>query len=165
MSTVFGFAMPLDLNVVVNHFMSLSIFVQVQSHLSVQDQLQYEIQRLNEEYPQCKADLVFAKQVAPMLLGPPKLAKNPEFFQTWVLEVRLYGIKKTIWYIQGDPEQAYSAMYPYFFHQPTSVIVDDLKGAVDGMSYQWEEYVSRSEADTDWMKPKKVEKRSQQLIF
>jgi hypothetical protein len=159
--------MPLDLNVVVNHFNSLPIFVQDQSTESILVQFEKEVSRMRAEYPQCKTEPIFIKEVAPIRLGPPKIAMTPDFFHTWVLEVRLYGVRKTIWYISGDPCQAYSAMYPHFFRQPSSVILDDLSAT--SQSNQsiavWEKYVDQSNNNEHWMNPQRVEHRSHQLIY
>ena len=164
MSTVFCFLMPLDLNVVVNHFTSLSIFALSGDHQSIETQVDREIKRMRSEYPQCKAKLTYIKEVSPQKFGNPKDSLSNEDFRVWVLSVQLFGVSKTIWFISGDPRKAYSVMYPNFFRQPVSVVLDDLcpKNISIGV---WKEYVENSNNDTHWSEPMEVEVRSHQLIY
>ena len=156
--------MPLDLNVVVNHFTELSIFVQDGSLFSIDEQLSNELERMRSEYPQCGAKLKYIKEVSPHKLGNPDDALPSNAFQVWVLCVQLYGISKTIWYISGCPRKAYSVMYPNFFRQPRTVVLDDLSGKKKSMDV-WGEYVEHSNNNKHWSQPKSVEHRSHQLIY
>lgn len=164
MSTVFCFSMPLDLNVVVNHFTSLSIFVLNGNHRSIDSQVDREINRMREEYPQCKAKLMYIKEVSPKKFGNPQDSLSTEDYRVWVLSVQLYGVNKPIWFISGDPRKAYSVMYPNFFRKPVSVVLDDLSPKNSSIGV-WKEYVEHSNNNVYWSEPMEVEVRSHQLIY
>ena len=155
--------MPLDLNVVVNHFTSLSIFVLNGEHRSIEDQVALEIKRMRSEYPQCNAKLTHLKEVSPQKFGNPRSQLTNEY-NVWVLSVQLYGVNKTVWFISGDPRKAYSVMYPNFFRQPVSVVLDDLSPKNSSIGV-WKEYVEHSNNNAYWSEPMEVEVRSHQLIY
>lgn len=164
MSTIFCFAMPLDLNVVVNHFTELSIFVQEGRQLPIDKQVQNEIERMHTDYPQCGVKLMYINEVSPKKFGNPHDALPSNDFRVWVLLIQIYGISKTIWFISGCPRKAYSVMYPNFFRQPRSVVVDDLSEEKTSVGI-WEEYVEHSNNNEHWSQPLSVERRSHQLIY
>ena len=164
MSTVFCFSMPLDLNVVVNHFTSLSIFVLNGEHRSIEDQVEREIKRMRSEYPQCNTELIQIKEETPHKFGNPRDRLSNEEYRVWVLSVQLYGVHKTIWFISGDPRKAYSVMYPNFFRKPVSVVLDDLNPKNSSIGV-WEEYVEHSNNNAYWSEPMEIEVRSHQLIY
>ena len=156
--------MPLDLNVVVNHFTSLSIFVINGTHRSIDVQVAKEIKRMRTEYPQCRAKLTYIKEVSPQKFGNPRDSLSSEDYRVWVLSIQFFGVNKTIWFISGDPRKAYSVMYPNFFRKPISVVLDDLSPTNISIGV-WKEYVEHSNNNSYWSEPMEVEVRSHQLIY
>ena len=165
MGTVFGFSVPFDINVIHNYNTETVIFVFERSSESLEDRIDKELHRIRTYYPHYDVQIVKTKEVQPKRLGPPLIANHPKDFRTWVLEVKLYDMTHLIWCVEGDPKRVYPAMYPNFFHQPISVILNDLedgKGPKETFA-EWNAYVQANN-NKNWIDPMRVEFRSQQLI-